>query len=148
MIVGTVRGALAGVMATAFMTLWMIAGTALRLMKTPAPEEIAANAARQAGRQPEHAPEPAFHASWFAAHVAFGAVGGILYTWIRPYLPRPASAAGNLFGAGVWATSYLGWLPALGLYPSPGEDSPSRQAVMISAHAVYGVTLAETLDRL
>ena len=29
-------------------------------------------------------------------------------------------------------------MPALGLYPWPKEDRPSRVAVMIAAHFVYG----------
>jgi len=50
-----------------------------------------------------------------------------------------------LYGALLWSVSYLGLMPALGLYPWPDEDAKPRLGVMIAAHGVYGLALA-TID--
>ena len=82
-------------------------------------------------------------ARWVAAHLGFGAGAGIAYALGRSLFPRSRVLSGLAFGGAVWGISYVGLMPALGLYPAPDEDDPSRTAVMIAAHAVYGVTLAE-----
>jgi uncharacterized membrane protein YagU involved in acid resistance len=61
---------------------------------------------------------------------------------MRPLLPRSDLTAGLLFGAAVWSISYMGVMPTLNLYPAAKDDSHSRQAVMIAAHAVFGTALA------
>lgn len=90
------------------------------------------------------------------AHLAFGASQGALYAalhhwrdqWLarREQRPRPPSAATAVpFALLVWAASYVGWIPALGILPSPPRDRPGRPMSMVLAHVVYGVTLAGTL---
>ena len=66
----------------------------------------------------------------------------MVFSAIRPVLPRSDLAAGLLFGAAVWGVSYIGLMPSLNLYPSAEEDSNQRQVVMIAAHAVFGTALA------
>jgi hypothetical protein len=39
-------------------------------------------------------------------------------------------------------------MPALGLYPWPEDDTKSRLGVMMLAHVVFGVSLAEVEPRL
>lgn len=51
------------------------------------------------------------------------------------------AAVGALYGLGVWAVSYAGWIPKLGLMPPPKRDRPGRQGAMVLAHLVYGATL-------
>ena len=46
-----------------------------------------------------------------------------------------------LFGIAVWAVSYAGWVPKLGLMQPPSRDRPGRPTAMILAHLVYGATL-------
>jgi putative membrane protein len=49
-------------------------------------------------------------------------------------------------GSLVWAGSYLGWLPALGLRQSATRDYPSRNIQMIAAHLVWGAVAEALLD--
>lgn len=58
---------------------------------------------------------------------------------LRPALAGPAT--GVAAGLAVWAGSYLGWLPAAGLHPSPGRDRPGRPAAMVASHAAFGAAL-------
>lgn len=142
-----VRGGLAGLAATVPMTAVIAAGRVGGWLYTPPPAEITGEVAERMGEEPE--PEdPVFQASWLAAHLGYGAACGALYGLLRPLLPRSNSAAGLIFGGAVWGVSYLGLLPALDLFPSATKDSPRRQAVMIAAHGVYGVSLAEVEQAL
>lgn len=143
-----IHGGAAGVLATALMSLVMAAGKAVGLMHEAPPKEITARSAEEAGVNPRQAPRSTFHMSWLAAHVGYGAACGAVYAVIRRLLPGSAPVSGLIFGLLVWATNYLGILPALGLYPDPEEDRSSRVAVMIAAHAVYGISLGEAEERL
>jgi hypothetical protein len=51
-------------------------------------------------------------------------------------------------GLAVWAVSYQGWIPALGILPKASEDRPARPAVMVTAHVVYGAVLGALEERL
>ena len=54
----------------------------------------------------------------------------------------------TLYGLAVWAGSYLGLLPALGIM-SPATDHPLRRtALMIAAHLVWGSALGTFVDLL
>jgi hypothetical protein len=76
-------------------------------------------------------------------HLGFGAGMGALFSAARSQLhpPGPAVVHGLAYGLGVWAMSYRGWIPALGILPPPERDRPGRQGVMIFAHLVYGGVL-------
>jgi hypothetical protein len=73
-----------------------------------------------------------------ASHVGYGALCGALLGLIAPRNVPGAIAAGVAFGSGVWAGSYLGWLPAVGVRQSALEDPPARSGLMIAAHMVWG----------
>ena len=79
-----------------------------------------------------------------AAHFGYGALNGaLLGTIIGQVEPRHAPAAagcGMLFGLGVWATSYFGWLPAAGMRHSPKYDVPTRTRLILAGHLVWGAT--------
>jgi hypothetical protein len=135
-------GAIAGLTATIPMTIVIVLGRGLRLLWTPPPKQITKRIANRAGVHAQPSSDE-FKASWVAAHFAYGAGCGSIYSLARPMLPGPVALKGLIFGETVWAVSYLGFVPALGLYPWPKDDSKSRMAVMIAAHAVYGLVTAQ-----
>jgi putative membrane protein len=141
-----VRGLLAGIAATVPMTAVIAAGRAAGWLGSPPPKQISARLAERGDVDDDLSP-PAFDAAWFAAHFGFGGLCGAVYSSLRSFLPAAPPAAGLGYGLAVWTVSYGLLLPALGLYPSPRHDRPSRLAVMIAAHAVFGIALAEA-DRL
>ena len=76
-----------------------------------------------------------------AGHFCYGAATGALFGLIAPRNAASATAAGALFGLGVWAASYLGWLPAAGLRQPVKYDPVDRTKLMIGGHIVWGVAL-------
>ena len=74
-------------------------------------------------------------------HFAFGAFAGSLYTASRLDNHKPA-LSGPAYGIGVWAISYLGWVPAMGFMPPATRQPSERNAMMIAAHLVWGAALA------
>ncbi|HET7092047.1 MAG TPA: DUF6789 family protein [Thermomicrobiales bacterium] len=141
------RGAAAGAIATAAMTLVIAGGRAAGLLFVPPPAEIARAAAAKAGVEAEP-PGWIDRAVWMSEHAGYGVACGVGYALARPRLPASPAVAGLLWGGAIWAVSYLGLMPALGLYPWPDDDRPTRTSVMLAAHAVYGLTLAECERRL
>jgi uncharacterized membrane protein YagU involved in acid resistance len=80
-----------------------------------------------------------------AAHYLYGAGSGAM---LAALVPRPGIATGAVAGTAVWAASYLGWIPALGLL-TPATDHPVRRnTMMIGAHLVWGVATALALREL
>src|SRR4051812_2469811 len=143
-----VAGASVGVAATLGMSAVMMAAQRVGLSGRHPPEEIVDRSAeRLTGHRLE---EQHADAAGAVAHLAFGAAGGALFAigWEKLHPPIPASLAGVGYATGIWSTSYLGWLPALGLMPPADEDDPSRQAVLIVAHLVYGAVLGTVIERL
>lgn len=140
------RGALSGAVATVPMTVVILGGRTLAGFRTPPPVEITHRISQRAGL-PSPRSEGGFRLFWLTGHIGYGAGCGVLYVLVRRWLPRAPVPAGLIAGGAVWGVSYLGYLPALSLYPSPEEDSRDRTLVMIAAHAVYGVALA-MIERL
>jgi uncharacterized membrane protein YagU involved in acid resistance len=147
MILRALRGGAGGIAATLVMTGVMYAGKSAGMLQAPPPKEITAHAARKASVPPQELPDSAFDVTWLAAHFGYGTACGALFGLLMPILPQRAWLSGLLYGEFLWAISYLKIMPELGLYPHPSKDSVPRTAVMIAAHAVYGVTLAEVSGR-
>jgi hypothetical protein len=141
-------GSIAGLAATVCMSAVMAGAKAAGMTEPEPPKEITHRAGAKADAPPARAGNPAFTPTWLAAHAAFGAGGGAVYALLRPLIPGGVIVRGLLYGEAVWASNYLGALPALGLYPPPSKDSDLRTALMIAAHAVYGVTLSLSEERL
>ena len=60
--------------------------------------------------------EPALTAMTIVGHFDYGALCGLLY---GPAVQRTGGrylSLGMVFGLAVWIVSYLGWLPALGIF--------------------------------
>ena len=107
------------------------------------PDAIVQAAAHAAGTAPT---EREADAAASALHVAFGAGVGGAYA----LLPRvgPPGLRGVATALVVYAVSYQGWIPALGILPRATDDHPGRPAVMVAAHVVYGAVLGQVEDRL
>jgi uncharacterized membrane protein YagU involved in acid resistance len=80
-------------------------------------------------------------------HFGYGTAAGALYGLLGRRL-LPGALGGAVYGLGVWAGSYLGLLPASGLYPSATEESANRNALMIAAHLVWGAALGVATEAL
>ena len=135
-------GAAAGLAATVPMT------AAMQLMhrqlpareRYPLPQRrITMRAADKAGVQ-RHLDEPGRLGLTVAAHFGYGTAVGALFGLIAPRRPAEAAAAGAGFGLFVWAVSYLGLMPALGLHPPATKEPAGRNGMMIAAHLVWGAT--------
>jgi len=74
------------------------------------------------------------------SHFGYGAAAGAAY----PILARNILASdiykGSAYGLMVWVGSYLGWLPAAGIW-RPKEEAAPRHALMITSHLVWGALL-------
>ena len=73
-----------------------------------------------------------------ALHVGYAGVTGALFSMLAPRRTGAAAAVGALFGLGVWATSYLGWLPISGVRQPISYDPVARTGLMIAAHVAWG----------
>jgi len=136
-------GGLAGALATVPMTALMVAGQRhLRWLKreTLPPRQITESLLMTVGLHDDLRPSQKTRLA-FINHFGYGAAMGAFYglaVGSRRYRPIICGAA---YGLGVWAASYLGAMPALRLYRSPGRDSPERNLLMIGAHLVWGAAL-------
>jgi len=121
----------------------MLAAGRAGVMGTQPPEAIVAAAGARR-------PEPAADAAATAAHLGFGAAAGLLYGALRPRASSPGrdAAAGIGYGLAVYAGSYAGWVPALGILPPPHRDRPGRQVTTALAHVLYGAVLGLGTGRL
>lgn len=137
---GIMKGAAAGAAATVPMTIVMEKLHEM-LPSEPArplpPREVVEALAEKAGVAHDM-DETAMANVTLGAHVGYGALCGALFGLIAPKHPGTAIAAGMLFGLGVWAGSYLGFLPALDLRHDAREDPPVRNGLMIASHLVWG----------
>jgi hypothetical protein len=137
------HGALAGIAATAAMTVAM--NRMFRALpereRYPLPprELTEAVAGGPAAAKPSSSAGAAM-----AAHFAFGAVTGAGFA----LQDRRDVASGSAFAIGIWGASYLGWIPAAGLLRSATSHPARRNALMLAAHIIWGSTLATVLREL
>lgn len=145
-----VIGAVAGVAATVAMTL-----VAEKLFRRLPPEEryplppreLTERAAEEAGIA-DDLDEPALQAATLVSHFGFGAVTGALYVPLLLHRRIPPVASGSGYALGVWALSYLGWVPALGLLRPATSHPRRRNALMLAVHVVWGSALGLVADGL
>ena len=138
-------GAIAGIAGTAAMTSAM-SRLHRRLPEKDqyplTPREIVDSTAEQAGLEPS---DEAAKDITTAAHFAYGAATGAL---IAAAHPRIRPIAGAAAGVGVWAVSYLGWIPGFKIL-KPAVDHPApRNALMIGVHVVWGAATAAYIQEL
>ena len=135
-------GAIAGVVGTAAMTAAMRA-LHRRLEPTERyplpPREIIDRLL------PEPAPEQIRRTSTIASHFAYGAGMGALFA-LAPMGNGPL--VGAAYGVLVWAGSYLGWIPSARILKDAVQHPLRRNALMSTAHLVWGAGTALTLREL
>jgi hypothetical protein len=83
-----------------------------------------------------------------AVHYGYGTGMGAVYSLIAPRTRWAPLVAGLPFGLTVWTAGYLGWLPAVGLYPPATQESAPRNALMIASHVVWAGTIAAVVEAL
>lgn len=140
-------GAVAGAVATVPMSVVMLAAERVGLMGAQPPALIAEEGLERAGVRPS---APATAATATVLHFAFGAGAGALFGLGhgRGASSGPPFARGIGYGLLVYAASYAGWVPAVGIMPAPTQDRPGRQPAMIAAHVVFGAALAVLVGAL
>lgn len=80
------------------------------------------------------------------AHVSYGALAGAAFSVLVPRgWGNPITGA--LFGIGVWAVGYEGWLPFLGILPPAHKDARPRAVSILLAHVIYGASLGRLSAR-
>ncbi len=144
-----VLGAVAGLGGTTVMTAFMAAARRTGMMPWDMPPRDITEKMTEAAGVREEAEGPALETAWVLQHFGFGASAGAVYSLLPGRLPRGGTGASGVpFGLAVWVVSYTGWLPLLGLYPSPKEDQNRRVASMIVAHVIYGAATGLLYRRL
>ena len=142
-------GALAGLAATIPMTLAMeVMHRALpQHERYPLPpREITDKLIAEAGLREELDEEDHVRLS-LLSHFSYGAAAGAVYAMLaQKYTPSPL-LGGTSFGLGLWTISYLGWLPAAGILRPATKHPPRRNALMLTAHVVWGSVLGLLVDR-
>jgi uncharacterized membrane protein YagU involved in acid resistance len=136
-------GAIGGVVATLPMTLLMHAGH----RSLPADEQYPLPPARIT-RRVEHKAEVAHRIDnrqhvvlSLLSHFGYGGAVAAVFPSLARRLPLSPMLAGVGWGLIVWAGSYLGYLPAVGLHPSATREPAGRNVLMIAAHVVWGAAL-------
>ncbi|MGJ7442897.1 DUF6789 family protein [Aquipuribacter sp. MA13-6] len=152
-LVDVLTGAAVGAAATLPMSALMLGAQRAGLMGTQPPRRVTDEAIEvvdDATDEPVDPPETARRALTALNHLGFGAVAGAPFALLHRALPDrvPSEVAGAAYGLGVWASAYLGWVPALGIMPSAEDDRPDRPASMIAAHLVYGAVLGAGVRHL
>jgi hypothetical protein len=74
-------------------------------------------------------------------HWSYGTGWGAIYGIIQGTAAAPTLRAGAVFGAGVWAMSYVQLVPT-GIYQPPWKYPPKEIALDLSYHLVYGISVA------
>jgi putative membrane protein len=144
------KGAAAGLIATAPMSVSMLIGWSLlpkREKYQLAPRLITEEITERVGLEDEMTEDQMVGLTIFS-HFGYGAAFGALYALFEARMPMHSSLKGALAGLGLWAGSYLGWLPALGILRPATRHPWRRNLLMIIAHIVWGVTLGEMIRKL
>lgn len=137
------NGGLGGLLATVPMTIamkWMHGRLPLHERTDLPPRQITVRIARRL-HLAEHMDEEHRRAATYASHFGYGATVGSLYGLLCRQGLAPGVLTGVLYGMLVWAGSYLGLLPALGIMSPATRHPPRRNALMIVAHLIWGAAL-------
>lgn len=144
-------GAIAGAAATVPMTLtmiWLHRHIPLKIREQLPPKQITVRVFQELGLEEIVDKKLERDTVSLVNHFAYGTATGAIYAPLAEAIDLPPAAKGVAFGLAVWAGSYLGWLPAVGILRSATEERAERNALMIAAHVVWGAALGLMLERL
>lgn len=82
------------------------------------------------------------------SHFGYGVACALIYSFAAKDFKAKPAVKGTLFGAAVWAVSYLGWIPLFGFKTSAYHLSLKRNVQMLLAHIVWGASLGIAEDEL
>lgn len=146
-------GALAGLVASIPMALVMMGLNKILPSQKPSfwerfkalpPKQITRRVARRSGLGQITTSGQKWEGLTWLAHLGYGAATSSLYPLVTSALPFPQNkpaaniARGMIFALSVWASSYLGWLPALNIQPPATKQPARRNAIVIASHLVWG----------
>ncbi len=137
------QGGIAGFVATGPMSIFMLATKRFlpkRHQYVLPPEIITEDLAERLNMK-WHMNKMEVEAATVVSHFGYGTAMGSLYGASGKKLPLPSPVKGLLFGLIVWAASYLGLLPLIGMLESGQREQGRRNLLMIAVHVVWGVTL-------
>lgn len=137
-------GAGAGLLATGGMSALMLAARKLGPTPKLPPRKIVE---KSVGHPTSAGGNAGVNAAATLAHFGFGTAAGAVFALAQKRFPGAPVVHGIGYGLLVWALSYKGWIPALGIMPPPERDDPRRAATMWAAHIVYGALLGALLGR-
>jgi putative membrane protein len=144
------QSGIAGFVGTVPMTVFMLA--AQRFLphgqRYALPPEIITKELAHRAHVRQHMNKKLVLSATLVSHFGYGAAMGTLYAPVARRLPLPAIVKGMLFGLMVWAASYLGLLPLLGLWESAYVEPSRRNLMMIAAHIVWGASTGATASFL
>ena len=144
-LLGAAAGFLATIPMTAVMTALYPLLPAGQQYPLP-PSQITARATAEVGVQ--HDIDPDEHrALALLNHFGFGTVSGALFAPLARLVPLSPALSGIVWGLLVWLSSYMGWVPALGVLPKASHEPRGRNVLMIGAHIVWGVSLGILVKR-
>lgn len=144
------RGIWSGTIATSAMTIGFLEffKELPRSEKSPVPPgTITTDLLKKSGLA-EYTDSESRQALALLSHFGYGTSFALLYSALSPGAPGRGIAKGTAFGLGVWAFSYLGLLPALGVRARAANMPLDRNIMMILLHVIWGASLGYTEERL
>lgn len=147
-LVKAVTGLLAGAVATGPMTVAMIFlhRRLPRRERYPLPPRGVVEKMTQAFGARQELDESTKSALTMVAHFGYGSAMGLLYAFLTGEVRAAAVLKGILFGLLVWAGSYLGLLPVVGILKPATERPARRNLLLIGVHIVWGAMLGRLVE--
>lgn len=136
-----VEGLWPGIMATSAMTFFLFAAHRQLIARRPLPPAALTHELQTVAGVNEGASSAGREHKAMLAHFAFGTMAGLAYAFLPRQLKASPLLAGSSYGLAIWGTSYLGWIPALGLSPAANRAPKEENFMMLAGHLVYGAAL-------
>lgn len=126
-------GARDGVIATAAMSVVLVAADATGVLRPLPPRQIMRQVLPAAS-------ERTVDVATLVGHTGYGAAAGAAYRAVLPSA-HAGPVTGALYGVALWVAGYEVWVPLAGFLPPAHRDRPGRTVTMLVSHIVYGSVL-------